>query len=239
MATSFGRAAGDYDRGRPDYPVGAVGWLLDGAGPVVVDVGAGTGKLTAVIVRAVTAPATVTAVDPDVQMLATLTRNLPGVMVAEGAGERIPMDDASVDAVTFGQAWHWVDVEAAAREVARVLRPGGRLGLIWNIRDEQVPWVARLGEVMHGSAAEQLIAQGGPAVGAPFGVLESRIWTWNRALGVDELVAMAASRSYVITASQRRRDRVLQDVRAIGEERARDGVLSLPYVTHAFRAERA
>ena len=181
MSTSFGRAAATYEAGRPEYPAEAVEWMLE---PVasrkplqVADVGAGTGKLT----RAVLAlGADVVAIDPDTAMLEQLRVGLPEVRTVEGTAERLPLPDASVDAVVLGQAWHWVDPDAGSAEVGRVLRPGGVLGLVWNIRDEREPWVARLTEIMHGSNAEQLIAGGGPWVAAPFARLERREWTWSR-----------------------------------------------------------
>ena len=98
-------------------------------------------------------------------MLDALTGRHPGIPTLIGTGERLPLDDASVDAVTFGQAWHWVDPAAASPEVARVLRPGGVLGLFWNLRDESVDWVHELSGIMHPSTAETMIAEGGVVVG--------------------------------------------------------------------------
>src|SRR4051794_33203052 len=119
-ATSFGRVADVYDRARPEYPIEAVEWMLDGAGAEVLDVGAGTGKLS----RAVLATGrSVVAVDPDPDMPAELTAREPGVRTMVGSAESLPLPDASADAVVFGQAWHWVDPPAASREIGRVLRP--------------------------------------------------------------------------------------------------------------------
>jgi ubiquinone/menaquinone biosynthesis C-methylase UbiE len=106
-----------------------------GSSPLrVADVGAGTGKLTRVVAGL---GAEVVAIDPDAAMLAELAARVPDVPTFVGTGERIPLTDASADAVVFGQAWHWVDPDAASAEVGRVLRPGGVLGLIWNVRDER------------------------------------------------------------------------------------------------------
>ncbi len=132
--------------------------------------------------------------------LAVLNEVLPDADSRVGVAEQIPLPDASVDAVVVGQAWHWVDVPVASREVARVLRPGGTLGLVWNIRDESVPWVAALTHAMHGSAAEKLIHGGGPRVGLPFTTLENREFPWNSARSREDLVAMVKSRSYYIAA---------------------------------------
>lgn len=179
------------------------------------------------------------AVDPDPEMLAALTRAVPGVETAVGTAESIPLADGSIDAVVVGQAWHWFDPDPASKEIARVLRPGGTLGLIWNIRDSRVPWVARLSHAMRGSAAERLIEESGPVVGAPFGPLTHDVWEWSRPMTEDELRAMVRSRSYYITGTDSYRGQVDSDVDALLTDlRAQPGDISLPYVTHAFRATR-
>jgi len=239
MSRSFGGVAGTYEEGRPEYPLDAVAWLLapaPGAPPRVADVGAGTGKLT----RAVAATgAEVVAVDPDAAMLAELATRTPGVPAFLGTGERMPLPDASVDAVVFGQAWHWVDPEVASAEVARVLRPGGVLGLIWNVRDERSAWVRRLTSIMHSSAAEELIASGGPRVAEPLGAFETRTQEWTRSLTRDAFVALVASRSYVITAPENTRTRILGEVVDLFDEWAAGApVIELPYRTESFRSIR-
>ncbi len=234
LARSFGGHAGEYERGRPSYPVAAVQWLVPAGAIDVADVGAGTGKLTAALL----APGrTVVAVDPDPQMLAELRSRLPGVQTREGTGESLPLADASTDVVTFGQSWHWVDPVPGSAEVARVLRPGGVLGLIWNVRDERVAWVAELSAIMHLSAAELLVDGPGPRLAAPFGPLETFSVSWERRMSVDDLVAMAGSRSYLITAEREVRQRILAEVRDLaGSVLEDDGLVRLPYVTHAYRA---
>jgi len=241
LSTSFGAQAGAYESGRPDYPPAAVAWLLEpvaGNGPPdVVDVGAGTGKLARV---AVAIGAHVTAVDPDDAMLEALRSAVPGVPTHVGTAENLPLDDASRDAVILGQAWHWVDPVVGSREIARVLRPGGVLGLIWNIRDERTPWVRRLTEIMRASRAETALADGDPTVGEPFGPLAQRQWSWVRRMTRTRLLDMARSRSYVITAPDAERTRIerglqdlLDEVGAVG-----DATVELPYLTRAYRALR-
>ncbi len=135
------RSAAEYERGRPSYPAEAVAWLVPGDATAVADVGAGTGKLTAALAApgAPSSPST-----PTPRCSRRCAAALPGVATLEGTGESLPLADASMDAVTFGQSWHWVDPVRGSAEVARVLRPGGVLGLIWNVRDERVAWVAEL-----------------------------------------------------------------------------------------------
>jgi SAM-dependent methyltransferase len=234
LGTSFGKAAGDYSKGRPNYPPDAVAWLLGGVTGVVADVGAGTGKLTAEIVRQDFA---VTAIDPDPGMLAALASELPEVPTAVGSAESLPLADASVGAVTFGQAWHWVDVPAASTEIARALEPGGVLGLIWNVRDESVEWVAALGAAMGSSKAESMIDSDEVEVSAPFGRLEERVYRWENQMAVDQVRAMVRSRSYYIAGEADFRSRVDSDVDAVLAALGTDTV-SMPYVTHAFRTLR-
>lgn len=243
MSISFGRAAEAYQAGRPEYPPAAVEWMLQPVvradhRPRVADVGAGTGKLTRALVEVGTE---VVAVDPDAEMLAALRTDVHGVPTFVGTAEKLPLPDASLDAVVLGQAWHWVDPTAGSAEVARVLRSGGVLGLIWNIRDDRVPWVARMTEIMHGSNAEIMIAEGGPHIEAPFGDLDAAKFEWSRPMTAERLLAMARSRSYLITAADADRARIegaLLTLFAELPELADGGSIDLPYITHAFRAVR-
>jgi SAM-dependent methyltransferase len=243
MSRSFGSAAATYEAGRPSYPVEAVEWMLtparrEGRSLRVADVGAGTGKLTRAVVEL---GAEVVAIDPDPAMLANLRGNVAGVPTFAGTAEAVPLPDASVDAVVLGQAWHWVDPDAASAEIARVLRPGGVLGLIWNVRDERVEWVRRLTEVMHGSHAEELLAGDGPRVAEPFVRLEQRTWQWSRPMTLAALADMMRSRSYIITATPDDRARIEAAFAALFADDVAlqsGGTIDLPYRTHAFRTVR-
>ncbi|MER5610982.1 methyltransferase domain-containing protein [Streptomyces sp. NPDC002215] len=149
-ASSFGAAAVAYAEHRPDYVQDAVGWALEPApGPRVLDLGAGTGKLTATLAAM---GAEVIAVEPDPAMLAELRRSLPAVRALQGSAESIPLPDASVDAVLAGNAMHWFDMAVAGPEIARVLAPGGILAGLWNLMDDRVDWIAGLA-LAGGSAA--------------------------------------------------------------------------------------
>ncbi|WP_417563621.1 class I SAM-dependent methyltransferase [Microbacterium sp.] len=242
MSRSFGSAATAYEAGRPEYPDAAVEWMLEpvaaaGAQVRVADVGAGTGKLTRALV---TVGAAAVAVEPDAAMLEALRQAVPGVPTFLGTAERLPLPDAGLDAVVLGQAWHWVEPAAASSEVARVLRPGGVLGLVWNVRDERVDWVAELTGIMHGSAAEVMIASGGPHVDAPFSELETRTWDWVRPMTRAQLWDMVHSRSYIITADEAERARMDRELEGVFDRigAVGDATVDLPYVTHAYRAVR-
>ena len=143
-AGSFGAAAEVYDRSRPSYPVEAVRWALPQDARRVLDLGAGTGKLTAVLLDL---GLDVVAVEPSAEMRARIPARAE---VLDGSAERIPLPDGSVDAVLAAQAFHWFDLDVALPEIARVLRPGGTLGVLWNERDESVEWVRRVWDLWAG-----------------------------------------------------------------------------------------
>jgi SAM-dependent methyltransferase len=228
---SFGPVAGRYERGRPSYPAAAVDWLLPAGARRVLDLGAGTGKLTRALLNR---GAEVTAVDPSEGMLAELRRVLPDVPALVGSAEAIPLPDHSVDAVVVGQAWHWVDPDRAVPEVARVLTPGGRLGLIWNVRDARVDWVRRIGEIL-GDRMSRPLAEVGP----PFGPVETRDFPWVDRTGPEELLDLVASRSYVILMRSDERAAVLAQVRQLlATHPALVGRtdFGLPYVAQCARA---
>ncbi|WP_028615927.1 class I SAM-dependent methyltransferase [Pseudomonas canadensis] len=145
----FSTQAVTYAQGRPDYPRQLTGWLADtlhiDALSSVIDLGAGTGKFTRLL--STLAP-TLIAVEPVAAMGAQLTKLLPDVRLVNGTAESIPLPAASADAVVCAQAFHWFSTEAALAEIHRVLKPGGRLGLVWNVRDESVDWVAAITDII-------------------------------------------------------------------------------------------
>ncbi len=238
LAASFDRAAEVYDASRPGYPAEAIAWIAEGVAGDVLDLGAGTGKLTASLVEA---GLTVTAVDPSPEMLRVLGERLPGVEARLGTGESLPVADASQDLVVAAQSWHWVDTERAVPEVARVLRPGGRLGLLWNDRDERVDWVRRMGELI-GAGDAYSGDEEEPVVGPPFGELERRDVPWTQRLDLDGLLDLVRSRSYFITKDPDAQAAVIASVRRLHAEHpelAGAATIELPYVTRAYRADLA
>src|SRR5207302_1146418 len=145
----FELVADVYERARPRYPPKAVAWLAERldlrAGRTVLDLAAGTGKLTRALLET---DAQVIAVEPGDAMRAELLRAVPGVEAVRGSAERIPLGDASVDAVTIGQAFHWFRYDEAIPELHRVLRPGGAVGLLWNGRDQEAPIQRQIRELV-------------------------------------------------------------------------------------------
>jgi Methylase involved in ubiquinone/menaquinone biosynthesis len=237
-AASFDAVAALYETVRPGYPAGAVDWLVRPEDQAVVDVGAGTGKFTRLLRRA---GRVVTAVEPSGNMREQLARALPDVDVLEGAGEHLPLADSSADVITFAQAWHWVEKKAASREVARVLRPGGVLGLIWNLRDERVDWVRELGVAMHADGDQYTESIGRADVRAPFGEPERAEFPWVARYTRGQLVDLVRSRSYFIVMSpddQRATLHAVERVLQTHPQTAGLDAFELPYVTVCFRYPR-
>jgi SAM-dependent methyltransferase len=233
-ARAFDRAAEVYEASRPTYPREAVDWLVPAYAHRVLDLGAGTGKLTRLLVDR---GLDIVAVDPSAEMLGVLERELRSIPTHIGSGEHIPLSDASVDAVVSGQAWHWVDPERAVPEVARVLRPGGTLGLVWNSRDESVDWVAELGRLIGGDVV-YAPANTPPRVGPPFGPLETFDVRWSQEVTVDGLLDLVRSRSYFITKRPDEQQAVLESVRRLVAAHPRlagRDTIEMPYITECYR----
>ncbi len=230
---SFGSEAAAYERGRPSYPPDAIDWLLPAGARDVLDLGAGTGKLTT---RLVERGLDVVAVDPIPEMLELLSKSLPDTPALLGTAEEIPLPDNSVDAVLVAQAWHWFDPELAVKEVSRVLRPGGRLGLVWNTRDERLGWVKDLGQII-GHENDPFSQQ--VTLPEPFADTERHQVEWTSYLTPQALIDLVASRSYCITSPEQVRKKTLGQVRellATHPALANNNGLALPYVTVSIRA---
>ncbi|MEV0649325.1 class I SAM-dependent methyltransferase [Phytomonospora sp. NPDC050363] len=237
QARSFGQAADAYDAIRPSYPREAIEWALGTEPLEVVDLGAGTGILSRLLAAV---GHRVTAVDPDHKMLAALRAKSAGVADARpGDAEHIPLPDASADAVTAGQAYHWFDPGHAHPEIARVLRPGGVFVPIWNIRDSSVPWVAEMSEYIGTSKAERTVRQLEGSHFPPYFEPTERFETrYTRPFDEDALVELVKSRSYYLTGDDAHRaelERRARDLVHTHPDLAGRDTFELPYVTVAYR----
>lgn len=249
-ASSFGAAAGAYAENRPDYAHAAVRWALTLApGPRVLDLGAGTGKLTATLVGL---GAEVVAVEPDPAMLTELRRSLPAVRALSGGAEAIPLPDASVDAVLAGNALHWFDMAVAGPEIARVLAPSGILAGLWNVVDDQVEWVAGLARVSGSAAIGPRDTPAGwraetadahlpkTRVAARFGSPEQVEFPHGQRRTADSLVATLATRAGMLVMPEEERDVTLGRIRAFLASRPETarGEFTLPMRTGVLRVRR-
>ena len=234
---SFGSQAAAYERGRPSYPPEAVDWLLapsdTWAARDVLDLGAGTGKLTT---RLVERGLQVVAVDPIAEMLEMLRTALPDTPALLGSAEQIPLLDNAVDAVLVAQAWHWFDPERAVAEIARVLRPGGRLGVLWNTRDERSGWVKDFGRIV---GLEHDRDNATVDLPEPFTDIAMHQVVWTNYITREALIDYVASRSYCITSPAEVRTRTLDEVRELlvsHPSLANATGLAMPYITVCVRA---
>ncbi|GAC1381522.1 MAG: class I SAM-dependent methyltransferase [Acidimicrobiales bacterium] len=236
--TSFGARAGDYDRVRPSYPRAALAPLIGHLPSRVLDLGTGTGRLG---VSFAALGATTVAIEPDAAMARVAARHLVGA-VLRGVAERVPIADGSMDAVVAGQAWHWFDHTAATAECARVLRPGGRIGIFRNLRDESEPWVAALGGIIGGEdrSVDAFFSATPIDLGHRFGPVSiSRIAHTHR-IAASDLVTLAATHSYVAVHPER--ERMLADVYALVETHpalAGRSEIEVPYMCDVFSAVRS
>ncbi|MFI1234851.1 class I SAM-dependent methyltransferase [Nocardia salmonicida] len=241
-AGSFGTQAAVYAQYRPDYPAAGIRWALEAiagkAGAVVLDLGAGTGKLTGGLLAA---GVEVIAVEPDEGMRAELIRLYPGVTALSGAAEAIPLADGSVDAVLAGQAFHWFDQARAFPEIARVLRADGVFAAFWNNDDDKVEWVAGLRDVSRSSASFPLSSSddGLPAhpLFAPFEYAE---FAHSQRRTAESLTASIGTHSHTVVISAQERaevlGRILDYLRATPE--TAEGEFDFPLRTEVIRAVR-
>lgn len=247
LSSSFGAVAPDYAKHRPDYAPAAVRWAMEAApGPRVLDLGAGTGKLTGTLIAL---GANVTAVEPDPAMLTELRRAQPAVLALAGSAEQIPLPAGAVDAVLAGNALHWFDMAAAGPEIARVLAPGGILAGLWNVLDDRVDWVGGLDRVS-GSAvigprdtvtnwrlatADSYLPRAGllPRFGSP----EHAEFPHRQRRTADSLVATLATRAGVLVMPEQERQSTLGRIRAYLATRPEtsSGEFDLPMLTGVLR----
>jgi ubiquinone/menaquinone biosynthesis C-methylase UbiE len=232
-ARSFGSVAEAYDRGRPSYPREAATWLVGTQPVTVLELGAGTGKLTEQLVAL---GHDVHATDPDPEMLGILGRHLPDVRTTVASAEEIPLPDRSVDVVVSAQAFHWFDLDRALPEIARVLKPGGRLALVWNQRDERIPWVKKLGRLI--GTQDQLRQPAEPLVQSSlFGFVEEATFRFWQTVDRESIQDLVRSRSNIAVLDQDAREAKLAEVLAFYDDygRGMDG-MQLPYEASCFRA---
>lgn len=232
-ARSFARAPDTYDRGRPDYPPEAVAWLVEAPRQQVLELGAGTGKLTGAVARA---GHKILATDPSAELLAVLRAHLPRAATAVGTAEAIPVITRSVDVVLAAQAFHWFDPQPALREAARVLRVGGTLGLVWNHRDERIPWVRRLGSIIGSVPADDADPTAAIDDSGLFETVDVRRFRFWQPLGRGALRDLVSSRSTMLTRGEDERQEVLAEVDRLYDDVVRGANhLLMPYITTAYR----
>lgn len=234
-AGAFTRGAGTYDEVRPSYPPEVAD--LIGDAERVLDIGAGTGKLTESLV----APGRqVVAVEPSHDMSQVLATRLPEVAVVEAKAEALPLADATFNSITCAQTWHWLDVQAASAEAARVAIPGATLVLCWNTLDVTHPWVLRYSRISHSGDVHR---EGFYAdVGKQWLLTRELRTKWVQAITPEGLEALARTRSYWLNAGEATREKVADNLRWYLYERlgfVEGQLLPLPYRTDAFVYELA
>jgi SAM-dependent methyltransferase len=249
-AGSFGAAAAQYERYRQGPPIAAVDWVLPTPVHTVVDLGAGTGALTRLLVGRADE---VVAVEPDDRMREVLIESVPGVRAVAGRGESIPLPDASADAVLASSSWHWMDTVPTLLEVGRVLVPGGTLAAMWSGPDPETGLIAQARELLAGggtpdidgeSRSELSASLGNQNVldqvleippGVPFDQPEQTAITWDVALNADELIGLLGTFSWVILMEDEARDRLFDTARRVLRDSL--GVFGDVTVDIGYRAE--
>ena len=240
---SFGAIASSYERYRPGPPLAAVDWLLPAHVGTVVDLGAGTGALTRLLVDRADE---VIAVEPDDRMRAVLTDEVLGVRAVMGHGESMPIPDGSADAVLASSSWHWMDPIPTLHEVGRVLVPGGILGAVWSGPDPEGPFLSQARALLTEQSKDRAAApaegdrEGGapggdlsglimdeahrPSMsleippGVPFDQPEHELFTWDVALNADDLIGFLGTFSWIITMNEETRERLFAEARRLLRE---------------------
>lgn len=241
LGSAFAEGGADYARLRPTYPPDAVAWALATApAGTVADVGAGTGKLTGTLLEL---GRDVVALDPSTDMLDELRTARTDLDARVGTGERTGLDGASVAAVVYGQAWHWVDPVAASAEAARILLPGGTLALLWNLMDTTDPATAAYNRAMHVLDPEVAEHTDSAAdVTAAFTAHEHRTVRWEWRLTTRDLADLVTTRSYYLARPEEERARIraaVADAVTGHFGPLGDTLVALPHVTEVHRFTRA
>jgi ubiquinone/menaquinone biosynthesis C-methylase UbiE len=234
-ASSFGTVADTYDRARPRTPDQAVDWLVPAGAADALDLAAGTGLLTRRLAARVPQ---VVAVEPDDRMRAVLAERSPDIEALAGTAEAIPLPDAAVDLVTVSSAWHWFDIDRALAEIARVLRPGGRLGVLWTSRDRDVTWVREMNELIPprlGPRTPRVLE----VTGQPFDEVEHATFRTTQPSSVEAMLEQLTTYSGMITATDGERDERLTQARTFLDARFPGGSLDLPVRSSCWRVTRS
>jgi SAM-dependent methyltransferase len=244
---AFGAVAGEYDRLRSGPPPEALDWMLPPDATEALELGAGTGILTRLLLERI---GHVTAVEPDERMRAVLNTTTPGADVRAGVAEELPAESSSCDVVIAASAWHWVDEARAVPEVARALRPGGTLALVWSGPDRSVDWMRSLwaGGIVFNPEERDAVDQnrrqrhvvdleaGGPS---PFHPPETALFRWTKSMTREDLVALSATYSVIITMDEPARERHLDAMRRFLDEQeflAGRDVIDVPMRAYCWRA---
>ncbi|MDO8462342.1 MAG: class I SAM-dependent methyltransferase [Deltaproteobacteria bacterium] len=243
----FDQAVEEYQRGRPEYPQEAILFLAKvlkiTPGTTVVDLAAGTGKFTKGLL---TTGAKVIAVEPSPEMGRKLKEILPSTEVKEGSAEKIPLPDQSVDVVTVANAFHWFETEPALKEIHRVLRPGGKLGLIWGIKDGTTSWMKELFQLIEyekGAIPQYMAGEWVKTVDATglFTPLQKKVFPFVQQAPVGVMLDGVASLSYIVAMTKKERELLLAKVKRflLNHFRADEKTeLTMPYHADIYWAER-
>ena len=255
-AASFGGAASHYERYRPGPPVEAVAWVLPTPVRTVVDLGAGTGALTRLLVDRADE---VVAVEPDDRMRAVLAEAVPAARAVAGRGESIPLPDASADAAMASSSWHWMDLVPTLLEVGRVLVPGGTLAAVWSGPDPDAGLIAQARALLSGDGAADIDDENQAELsaalndrnalvqaleippGVPFHQPEKKVITWEVALNADELIGLLGTFSWVILMEDDARERLFETARRVLRESlgvSGDVTVDIGYRAEVFKARR-
>ena len=258
-AASFGGAASHYERYRPGPPSEVVDWVLPAPVRTIVDLGAGTGALSRLLLGHAEE---VVAVEPDDRMREILAESVPGVRALAGRGESIPLPDGSVDVVMASSSWHWMDTVPTLLEVGRVLAPGGTLAAVWSGPDPDAGLIAQAQALLSGDASPEVAGIDGESqaelsaalndrnalvqaleipVGVPFDQPEQTVITWDVALNADELIGLLGTFSWVILMEDDARARLFDTARRVLRDAlgvSGDVTVDIGYRAEVFKARR-